>query len=139
MSKYSSKPVVINHSAQVLYDKVSDLSYLQQRLEQLPPEARGRMGDVRFTTDSIAIEAPAVGTITLNVTQRISPSLVRLEAQNSPVPLGLEINLKPVGDAVTEVTADIDVEVPSMLKPFVGGKLQEAADKFGEMFSNIFG
>ncbi len=137
MSKYSSKPVVIEKPAQDIYDKVSDLTYLSSRVEQLPPEAREKLGGVRFTADSIAFDAPAVGTIVLNVTKRINPSLVRLEAQNSPVPLALELNLKPVGDAATTVTADIDVEVPMMLKPFIGGKLQEAADKFGEMFGNF--
>ena len=34
--------------------------------------------------------------------------------------------------------ATIDVDIPVMLKPLVGGKMQEAADKFSEMLSTLF-
>ena len=39
----------------------------------------------------------------------------------------------------TDVTPTIDVEVPAMLKPFVGPKMQQAADQFGAMLTNLLG
>ena len=103
MAKYSSKPVTVNHPIQDIYDKVSNPGAFQQRLESLPQEAKDKLGDVRFTNDSIIINAPAVGEIKFNVVERISPSLVRLSAENSPVPFGIAINLSEHSVGATTV------------------------------------
>lgn len=139
MATYSSKPVTVNHPIEEIYSKVSNLGAFQQRLETLPQEAKEKLGDVRFTNDSIIINAPAVGEIKFNVVERVSPSLVRLSAENSPVPFGIAIKLAEAAAGATTVGAYIDVEIPMMLKPLIGGKMQEAADKFGEMFATFFG
>lgn len=138
MAKYSGKPVTLNHSAADVYDRVADLGSFQERLEQLPEEARAKLGDVRFTSDSIIINAAPVGEMKFNLTERVPHSLLRFEAENSPVPFLITVNLKDLGDAKTEVSPVIDVEIPAMLRPLVGSKMQEAADKFGEMFTNMF-
>ena len=45
-------------------------------------------------------------------------------------------NLKGVEND-TEVASVIDVEIPAMLRPMIGGKLQEAAEKFNELILTI--
>lgn len=138
MSKYTSKPVVINRPQAEIYSKISDLSLLQDRISELPQEAKDKVGNIKFSADSVSFEAPAVGTVVLNVTKRVEPSLIRLEAQALPVPLAMELNLEYAGDDTTNMTACIDVEIPMMLRPLVGGKLQEAADRFGDVFGLMF-
>lgn len=138
MAKYSGKPVVINHPASEVYNKISNLSSFQERLDTLPAEAREKLGDVRFTPDSIVITAPAVGEMTFNVAERVPDSLLKLQATNSPVPFAICINLKELSAESTEVNTVLDVEIPAMLRPMIGGKMQEAADKFSEMFSTLF-
>lgn len=138
MAKYSGKPVVVTHPAEEVYNRLSDLSSFQQRLETLPPEAREKLGDVRFTADSIIITAPAVGEMKFVVSERTPFSRLGFAAENSPVPFAIKIDMKPVSDTSTEVMATIDVDIPVMLKPLVGGKMQEAADKFSEMLSTLF-
>lgn len=138
MAKYSGKPVVVNHPAEEVYNRLSDLSSFQQRLETLPPEAREKLGDVRFTADSIIITAPAVGEMKFVVSERTPFSRLGFSAENSPVPFAIKIDMKPVSGTSTEVMATIDVDIPVMLKPLVGGKMQEAADKFSEMLSTLF-
>ena len=49
----------------------------------------------------------------------------------------MSVNFAEVSPEATDVTTVIDVEIPAMLRPFVGPKLQQAADKFGEMISNL--
>lgn len=130
--------MVIDHPASDVFNRISNLESFQQRLDLLPAEARAKLGDLRFTADSIIITAPAVGEMTFNVTERTAPSHLKLEAANSPVPFAIAIDLKSLSGSSTEVATRLDVEIPAMLRPMIGGKMQEAADKFSEMFSTLF-
>lgn len=138
MAKYSGKAVVINHPAEEIFNRISDLNSFQERLDSLPAGAREKIGDVRFTADSIVITAAPVGEMTFSVTERTPSSMLRLTAANSPVPFEISIALKPVDENSTEVSTALDVEIPAMLRPMIGGKMQEAADKFSEMFTTLF-
>ncbi|MCM1348516.1 MAG: hypothetical protein NC338_03815 [Firmicutes bacterium] len=138
MAKYSGKPVVVSRSIEEVYGKISNLNSFQEKLDSLPEAARHQLGDVRFTESSIVITAPAVGEMTFNVAERVENSLMRLEAANSPVPFAITIKLEALSADSTQVATWLDVEIPAMLKPMIGGKMQEAADKFSEMFSTLF-
>lgn len=138
MATYKGKAVTVPQSNQQLYDKISDLSALRNKIEELPEEARQRLGEVKFGDDEVAIMAPAVGELRFRIVDRVSPSQVKLQAVNSPVPFFIIMNLKPIDAESTELQTVLDAEIPAMLRPMIGGKLQEAADKFGEMFNNFF-
>ncbi len=139
MAKYSGKAVIVAKPINELYDKLSNLSSFQQRIDELPEEAKAKLGDVRFTDNKIIINAPGVGEISFAITERVAPTLIKLSAENSPVPFNILMNFKEISAEETEVSTDLDVDIPAMLRPLVGGKMQEAADKFSEMFSNLFG
>lgn len=136
MTSYSSKPVEVNLDAAGVYDRISNIGSYESRLNELPEDVRAKLGDVHFTDNSILIGSP-MGQITLLVTERIPAKRIALTAQNAPVPMVLSVNMESKSDTVTEVVTSIDVEMPAMLKPLVGPKLQEAADKFGDMVKNI--
>lgn len=139
MAKYSSKPQTIGRPAEDVYAHLSDFSNYQEKLDMIPPEVRAKVGDVSFDKDSITIEAAPVGAITLNVVERVAPRLVALQASQSPVPLKLLIELRPKDADATEVVTSVDVDIPLFMRPMVGGKMQEAADKFGELIGSFFG
>lgn len=54
------------------------------------------------------------------------------------MPLSLSIDLKEEGPESTSLTPAIKIEIPPMLRPFIGNKIQEASDKFGEVFTSLF-
>lgn len=137
MSKYSSKPVTVSRPAQEIYDKFNDLTVFGSQLDRLPQEQRAQVGDVKFEHDSISINTPQIGELKFVVTERVCPSRVVFGTSSSPVPLTMRIDIAPVSDHSAEVTTVIDVEIPAMLRPFVGPKLQQAAEKFGELISNL--
>lgn len=58
MATYKSKPARINRSASDLYNRFSDMSRLQQSLDELPEEQRKQIGDVEFTANSLKIVTP---------------------------------------------------------------------------------
>lgn len=138
MAQYSSKPVTVGRNIDELFATISNIGAYQQRLEALPADARAKLGDVSFTDDSIIITAQPVGEMRFDVVERVAPERIVLSAVQSPVPLTLAVNLKAIDGASSEVTSVIDVDIPPMLKPLVGGKMQEAADKFGDLITTFF-
>ncbi len=137
MAKYTSKPTVVNRPVAELYDRISDIGSFKNRVDELPEEQRAKMGDIEFTDDSIKIKTAQVGELVFVVSERVQNSRIVFSAQGSPIPLSLIIALKEVGETSTEITSAIDIEIPAMLRPLIGGKMQEAADKFGEMFTQF--
>lgn len=133
--KYTSKPITVPVPPQAVVDRFADLSAFNQRLEQLPQEQRARLTGVSFTPDSIVLQTPQVGAITLKVAER-TPGRVRLDAQGSPVPLALVIDVAPEGTG-SSLQAGVDVEIPAMLRPLIGGRMQEMADKFGDVLGGL--
>lgn len=139
MAKYAGKPSEIHAPVGEVYGKISDLSTFQARVDALPPEARAKLGDVRFTTDSIVINAPGVGEMMFTITERRPETYIKMEAGNSPVPFAIVIELVPKSADITEARTWLEVDIPPMLKPMVGGKLQAAATQFGDLFGTLFG
>jgi hypothetical protein len=78
-----------------------------------------------------------MGDMTLKVTEKVPNKRLALSAENAPVPMTLSINLTEKAADKTEVLSSIDVDIPAMLRPLVGPKLQEAAEKFGDMIKNL--
>lgn len=138
MARYQSKPALINSPVEEVYNRISNIASYQDKLDSLPAEARAKLGEVRFEPDAIIITAQPVGEIKFVVEKKESPRLIALSAAQSPVPLTLSVNLEPREADTTAATAAIDVEIPAMLKPMIGGKMQEAADKFGELIATFF-
>ncbi|MCM1292127.1 MAG: hypothetical protein NC111_00195 [Bacteroides sp.] len=139
MTKYNGKPVVVRSSAEAIYDKVSNLSAFQERIDQLPADLRDKMGEVKFSDDRLLINAPGIGEMAFVIVERLAPVMLKMTAENSPVPFNITLNFKSLTDDTTQVWSDIDIEIPAMLRPLISGKMQTAADKFGEMFGNLFG
>ncbi len=137
MAKYSSKPAVVSASAADIYGRLTDMDAYQQRLASIPEEQRQQLGDIKITNDSISINTPQLGSITLDVVERIENKRVVLSATQSPVPLTLAVTLEAMGETETQVQSVVEVEIPAMLRPLIGGKLQEAADKFNEMILSM--
>lgn len=140
MGKYTGKAVTVPFASSVIYQRVSNLSGLQQRLEELPEEQLKAVGDVNFVDDdNFEIQAPGVGKVNFHIVERTPESRVVFQAETGVVPLNLIIDIEPEGDSSSRLQTSIDVEIPMMLRPLVGGKMQEAADKFSEMIAQLNG
>ncbi len=137
MATYKSASQLVDRPAEELFDRFSDLSRLQGALDGLSEEQRKQVGDVKFSADSIRIVTPQVGEIAFEVTRRERPSKVVFGTKSSPVPLTMEIDIKPASETASEVQTLINVEIPAMLRPIIGPQMQKAADKFGELMAGL--
>lgn len=139
MATFNGKSVTLNAAPDIVFDRLSNLSNLQSRLEQLPPEIRAKAGEITFTPDSITISAAPAGQIVLAITERKAPERIVLSAENSPLPLALTINIAPGPTSEqSTVHAAAEVDIPAFARPFVGPKMQEAADRFSDLLQTVF-
>lgn len=142
MSDYKSSSRRVNASAEAVYDKLSNLSAFRDVLANVPESAvpadqRDLLDKVSVTDDSITFPAGPVGEITLQVTQRVRPTHISLEGVGTPVPLGLMLTLVPGNSEECEAIVSMDVAIPAMLKPMVGGTLQKMVDQFADVIQRL--
>lgn len=138
MATYKGKSVTLPRPIGQIYEKVADLSQYRGLVEQLPEEQRERLNGVACEGECIRMDAPAIGQLVFKISERIPTSRVSFSAEGSPVPLSLSLDLKEEGPESTSLTPSIKIDIPPMLRPFIGNKIQEASDKFGEVFTSLF-
>lgn len=136
MAQYKSSPVTVKRSVDEINNKFADLSVFQNAIDALPDDERAKIGDVSFDKTSISIKTPQVGEIRFQVKSN-TPGQIVMEAVGSPVPLNLIVDLLAIDEASTQVTSSIDVEIPAMLRPLIGGTMQKAVDQFGSLFARL--
>lgn len=138
MATYKGKPVTLPRPIGLIYEKVADLNQYRDLVEQLPAEQREKLNGVEFQGDCIKMDAPTIGQLVFKISERVPTSRVSFAAEGCPVPLSLSVDLKEEGPESTSLTPSIKIDIPPMLRPFIGNKIQEASDKFGEVFTSLF-
>lgn len=142
MAIYNSDKVSLPYSAESVFAKLSNPGNLKNLLENVPEERipddkKDLLESIVITSDSITVPGGPVGNLTFRVTEKKEPTLVKLEAENSPVPLALSLHIDPVGADKCEASVKIDIALPAMLKPMVSGPLQKMVDQFGDVLKAI--
>lgn len=136
MSKYNGKTITVNRSAQEIADRFADLSQLQAIIEKLPESEKAKFGKIIFGEQSISVETPQAGQIHFDITERTA-SKITFKAAGTPVPLNMDLNLKPVSEENTEMAASIDVQLPMMLRPLIAPQMQKAVDMLTDVMAKI--
>lgn len=136
MAKYTGKPAIVSIPAAQIAEKFDDLTLLSDYTDKIPAEERAKVGDLRFERDAIVIKNPAVGEMAFKVVEHNDKKVVF--HADGMLPLSIDVNLKPMEDeSQTEVTTILDIEIPAMLRPMIGGKLQQVADTFGNLIGKL--
>lgn len=142
MANYSSPEVTLGASAERVYAKLSNLGNLKELLDKVPSDSipadkREIFDNLTITSDSISVPAGPVGNLTFRVVEKREPSLIKLAAENSPMPLSLALEIEPAGEESCRARAAVDIAIPMMLKPMIGGTIQKMADQFGSVLKSI--
>lgn len=142
MATYKSETKRVEASAQQVYSKLSDLGSLKTVIdnipeEKIPADKRQMMEQIRITSDSIALPAGPVGEIRLQVSRLEPFSRIELSGVGTPVPLTLGVRISDLGEDCAEVQVVLDIEIPMMLKPMVGGTLQKMVDEFASVMTAV--
>ncbi|MDE6559246.1 MAG: SRPBCC family protein [Muribaculaceae bacterium] len=142
MAVYKSSGRAVFAPAAAVYNKLSDLNGLKGLIDNIPadvvPEDKKELlAGVRITSDSISFPAGPVGEITLRVAEKIEPSLISLEGVGTPVALNLRLELAGIAASECEAVVALEIAIPPMLKPMVGGSLQKMVDQFADIIERL--
>lgn len=134
MSKYESGVKQIPHTQTAVYQTLSDLSNIERVKDRIPAD---KVQELSFDRDSVSVNVPPVGKVTLRIIEREDPKCIKFEAVNSPVPLNLWVQLLPVTEESCKMRVTVKADIPLFLKPMVGGKLQDGVDRIADVLAAI--
>lgn len=142
MATYKSEEVTLKASAQSVFDRLSDLESLRGLLDKVPAESipadkKELFDNVKITGDSIELPGGPVGSIRLKMVERTAPSKIRLVGEGTPVPLSLLLSIAPVDDSTSRAMAQVDLEIPAMLRPMISGPMQKMTEQFAQVLRSI--
>ncbi len=117
-TKFESSIREIPYSQEAVYHRLSDLQLSEEVRDRLPEEHRD---EIIFSSDSITMSVPPVGSISIRICDREAPKTIKYETVSSPLPFNLWVQLLPV----TENVCKMKLTIKSDLNPFVKGMISK--------------
>ncbi len=140
MAEYISNIIPISAPRHLVYKKLSDLSGLSTIAETVKshPSASG-IGIEVIDADRCSLSIPMAGKLQLHIVEREPEKLIKLEAEQSPIPLTLWTQLveKEETPETTYLRLSLHTELNFLMKQMLGDKLQDAVNKLAETFGRI--
>lgn len=142
MATYKSKETKVNAPAERVYAKLSNLENLQDVIsnlpeEKIPADKIDMLKQIEITPTTISFPAGPVGKISLEVSKLTPPKRIELSGVGTPVKLDLGVDITEKGAEESEVQVWLDIDIPMMLKPMIGGTLQSMVDQFATVMTAI--
>ena len=134
MSKFESSIKQIPYPVEAVYKNISDLSNLERVRDRVPED---KLQDFSFDSDSVQVSVPPVGTIKLRIIEREENKCVKFEAEQSPLPFNLWIQVLPVDTNTSKMKVKVKADIPIMLKGMVAGPLQDGIEKIADVLAQI--
>ncbi len=134
MSKFESSIKQINYPVEAVYRNISDLTNLERVRDRVPED---KLKDFQFDSDSVQVSVDPVGVIKLRIIEREENKCVKFEAEQSPLPFNLWIQVLPVTAETSKMKVTVKADIPFMLKGMVGGPLQDGVEKIADALSQI--
>lgn len=134
MAKFESSIKQVPHPQEAVYRNLSDLSNLEKVRDRVPED---KVQDFSFDKDTVSVNVPPVGKITIRICDREEPKCVKFESVDSPMPFHLWIQVLPVTAESSKMKVTVDADIPSMLKGMVSGPLQDGVEKIADALAMI--
>ena len=131
MKKFESSIKQIPYSQEAVYRNISDLSNLERVRDRIPED---KVKDFSFDHDSVSINVPPVGQITLKI---VEPKCVKFETVQSPMPFNLWIQVLPVNDNASKMKITVKADIPFMLAAMVNGPIQDGVEKIADALAQV--
>ena len=131
MSKFESSIKQVPYPQQSVYDKISNLEKVRDRI---PAD---KVQEFSFDKDSVSVNVSPVGEIKLRIINREEPKCVKFETVQSPMPFNLWIQVLPVTETTSKMKVTVDADIPLMLKPMISGPLKDGIEKIADALAMI--
>lgn len=152
MTKYESQVYTVNATQQHAYSRMANLKnfealrdvvnqpgFVERIMANVPAEhaakvtpekieeARRQFENVVFSEDAVSFESK-IGLITLAVTEREEPKLVKLQGVGTPIDVTLWVQLLPLGEYQSKMKVTIGADVNFFIRKMVEKYLKQAPD-----------
>ena len=134
MAKFESSVKQLAYSQEAVYRNISDRRNLERVKDRVPDD---KMKEFVFDRDTVSMNVPPVGKISIHIIDREEPKCVKFETAESPMPFNLWIQVLPTGEASSKMKITVDADIPFMLKGMVAGPLQDAVEKVADALAMI--
>ncbi|MBR4602359.1 MAG: SRPBCC family protein [Prevotella sp.] len=133
MSKFESSIKKVAYPQENVYKMLSDLSNIERVRDRIPED---KLKDLTFDSDSVSITSP-MGPVTLRVVERDEPKCVKFEAEQSPVPMNLWIQMLPTSETESKLKVTIKADLPLFMAAMAKKPLEEGVEKIAEALATI--
>ena len=147
VQKYVSDVKTLSWSSEVVYDRLSNLEFLNflfnpDNLEK----AKKQMGnkadklnieDFSADRDSCSFTISPVGKIGLRIIEREELKSIKITNDSGPIDFTIWVQLVPVNDFSSKLRLTIHTELNMMMKMMVGNKLKEGVNQIANGFAQI--
>ncbi len=133
MSKFESKKVLIAYPAERIFALLSDLSNLDRLQGTFNAPGNDKIHIAGYDQDSLTIEVNPIGKLTFRIIEREPYKTVKFEAENSPIPLTLWVQLVELNENETASRVTLEANLNPFIKPMLSKPLQEGVDKMADM------
>jgi len=134
MTKFESSIREIQAPQQKVYDLLSNLENLEKVRDRVPED---KLKDFSFDHDSLSVNVPPVGSISMRIVEREEPKTIKFETEQSPVPFNFWIQLLPVTNVSCKMKLTIKAELNPFIKTMVQKPLQEGLEKIADALQMI--
>ena len=134
MTTFESNVKQVQAPQGTVYAKLSDLSNLARVKDRLPEH---KVKNMTFDTDTLSMQAPPIGTITLKIVAREPESCITFGTTSSPLPFDLQILISPVSETECQLKLVINMEVNPFIKNMIQRPLQDGLEKMADLLAMI--
>lgn len=138
MADYVSNIKSIVAARRCVYEKLSDLNGLAKvgdALRQHPEASKVQLEAI--DSDTCAFVIAGAGRLELKVVEREEDKTIKLEAQQSPIPLTMWIQLLEPTPGDTRLRLTLRTELNFMMKKMLGSKLQDGVERMADMLAQL--
>ncbi len=130
MTTYESEIKTISSTEEVVFDILGNLNNLSKVADN---KAVGdKIKDLQYDTDSCSFAVEGFGRVGFRIVEREPFKTIKLEAENTPVPINVWIQLKQVADNDTKMKLTLKAELPAMIKMMLDKKLKDGINAIAD-------
>lgn len=135
MEKYESKIKVVKGTPEAIFATLTDMLKVK---DSLP--ANIGVNDVEATADECSFRIDKIGRVGICIAEKTPCSMVKYTLKAS-MPLGINLFAQfksapePTSEPESRLKLTITADIPFMLKPLIGGKLQTLVDNMAASIS----
>ena len=148
VQKYISSVKTVNWSNNVVYDKLSNLEFLNfmfspENMERVKSQMGDKASDMNIENfsadrDTCQFKLPKVGMIGLRIVEREELKVVKIVTdEGTPIKLTMWVQILPLNDASCKIRVTIHASLNVMMKVMLGKKLEGGIEQIADGLAQI--